>query len=646
MLCGLIVFAIATRAVAGLTTGESERPRDEHVQMFFTKELKCETPIYRGWARLYLNKDLKEANADIRAAYAGILKETGEGAEEMTPEIGGDNDVKWQMRNWVRVYFEFGPGKGPRNGRLEPETLRLIENLFWNYVCNRSHLARASGPASDVYGTENHEMMHYSNVFMALQALKNLQDYRDRKLPEDGRSVREHFESWNAYYKEHFVARARYGDQIELFAAYWNYTMPEIFNMRDLAEDPLLRKRADMFLDVLWTDWAIGQLNGARGGCRTRIYQGKDDGAGNEDDRGSADPWLKMSRILRDRDNWWKAQVHPHPIQGNFRVLAMTGYRFPDPVEELVADASGRGEYVYVARRMGKQRAMPKEAALIKKANTPWVPFDVTDTRMLSYEYCTPDYVVGSLIIDPLLKGANSQPTLQDLDEGYPALTSQNRYHAIQFATGLDSRVVPQCLGLKNNKTYNQQQAVQHKNIQIVQRNKNGVQTGPMRIYFAKGMKERLKERDGWYFLEEGNAYLAVKAFSPADTTACPASWDNEFWLRPQDPDAPVVIVAGRKPKFGTLGDFMGYVGKLAVSAGGNRFTVSGADTDGAPCALTLLTDLSGVPEVNGKAVNFTPLKLYDSPYLESEYGSGIVTIQKGARKRVLDFTKTTGTAR
>jgi hypothetical protein len=36
---------------------------------------------------------------------------------------------------------------------------------------------------------------------------------------------------------------------------------------------------------------------------------------------------------------------------------------------------------------------------------------------MLSYEYCTPDYVVGSLIIDPLLKGANSQPTLQDLDE-------------------------------------------------------------------------------------------------------------------------------------------------------------------------------------------------------------------------------------
>jgi hypothetical protein len=167
-----------------------------------------------------------------------------------------------------------------------------------------------------------------------------------------------------------------------------------------------------------------------------------------------------------------------------------------------------------------------------------------------------------------------------------------------------------------------------------------------MRVYFSKGMKGRLQERDGWFFLEEGNAFLAVKAFSAADASACPASWDNEFWLRPQDPDAPVVFVAGRKPKFGTLEDFMAYVGKLAVRAEGNRFTVAGADTDGEPCALTLLTDLSGIPEVNGKPISFTPVKLCDSPYLESEYGSGIVTIKKGARQRVLDFSHTNGGVR
>jgi len=646
MLSGLIGMAIATHAVWGLPTGESERQRDEHVCQFFQKELKNVTPIYHGWARLYLNKDLKEANADIRQAYADILKETGKGAAEMTPEIAGDNDVKWQMRNWVRIYFECGPGKGPWNGRLEPETLRLIENLFWNYVCNRSHLVRASRPASDVYGTENHEMMHYSNVFMALQALKDLPGYRDRVLPEDGHTVREHFEAWNKYYREHFVARARYGDQIELFSDYWKYTMPEIFNMRDLAQDPVLRQRADMLLDVLWADWAIGQLNGMRGGCATRIYQDSKAPLEKREDRSDDIAWLRMSRILRDQEGWWNAGYHPAPIRGEPRVLAMTGYRFPAVVEDLAADASGRGDYVYVARRPGKRRAISQNENPGEKSDLPYTGFDTADTRMLSYEFCTPDYVMGALIVDPTLELVESSDGKDGRAPGYPGLTAQNRYQAIQFATDAGARVVPQCLGLKNGKTYNQQQAIQHKNIQIVQRNKNGKQTGPMRIYFAKGMKERLQERDGWYFLEEGNAFLAVKAFSSADASACPASWDNEQWLRPQDPDAPVVFVAGRKPKFRTLGDFMDYVGKLAVRAGGNRFTVSGADTDGASCTLTLLTDLSGIPEVNGKPVNFTPPKLYDSPYLNSEYGSGIVIIQKGGQKRVLDFPRADGAVR
>jgi len=628
-----------------MPSGESERQRDGHVRLFFTKELECDTPVYRGWARLYLNKDLKEANADIRAAYTGILKETGKGAAEMTPEIAGDEDVKWQMRNWVRVYFEFGPGKGPRNGRLEPETLRLFGNLFWNYVCDKSHLARASGLATDVYGTENHEMMHYGNVLMALQALKNLPEYRDRALPEDGRTVREHYEAWNAYYKEHCLARARFGCQIELFAEYWKYTLPVFVNLCDLAEDPLLRHRAAMLLDVLWSDWAIGQLNGARGGCRTRIYQNLKDPTGGEGDRGSGDPWLRMWRILQDHEGWWKAAYHPHPIHGEPRVLAMARYRPDSLVADIAGDAGARGEYVYVARRVARQRAAPAAEALVRKPNTPWYALDTADTRMLSYEFCTPDFVMGSLIVDPTLDDVPSQ-TDKDLTGGYPALTAQNRHHCIQFATGLDSRVVPQCLGLQNGKTYNQQQAVQHKNIQIVQRNKNSKQTGPMRIYFSKWMKDQLQERDGWFFLEEGNAFLAVKAFSPADASTCPTSWDNEFWLRPENPDAPVVIVAGRRPKFNSSADFMAYAGKFAVRAEGSRFTVEGTDTHGESCALTLLTDHSGVPEVNGKPVHFSPARLYDSPFLESEYGSGIVTIKKGTRQRVLDFTKTEGGAR
>ena len=644
----LTTVLMSLRGLAAIEDlSEVEKVRHEHTVQFFEKELNIQTPIYRGWARLYLNRELQQGNADIRKAYAVILADIGKGATEMTPMIAGDEGVKWQMRNWVRIYFSFYDHSRFLPGRLEPETKRLIENLFWNYACDKSRFERAhSRLASDVHGSENHEMMHYSNALMALQALKDLPEYRDRKLP-DGRTVQEHYAEWNAYYKHHCLVRGMYGDQIELFSNYWEYTMPELLNLCDLSDAPVLRNRVRMLLDVLWTDWAIGQLNSARGGCEVRTYQQNGPDAG-ELKRGSGEAWTRMSGLLFDRDNWWNCQPwwHPHPIRGNSRVLAMTGYRLPNLVKDIADDAAGRGEYVFLARRLSRQRAMA--AKDVPVTYSPWYAFDNTDSRMLSYEFCTPDVVMGALIVDPTEKFVDSTHYLsgKDLEPGYPALTAQNRYQAIQFATDRDARVVPQCLGLEkpdNHKTYNQQQAIQHKNLLIVQRNPNGRGgTGPMRIYYAAGMKNRLIQKDDWFFLQEGHAYLAVKAFARSDHGSSGYVWDNEFWSRPKDQDAPVVFVVGRTHQFASMDKFISYVGMLSANYEGAKFTVAGRNIDGTQTALSLYTDLSRVPEVNNRPVNFTPEKLYDSPFLTSAYGTGIVTIQKGTEKLVLDFNQLT----
>ena len=56
---------------------------------------------------------------------------------------------------------------------------------------------------------------------------------------------------------------------------------------------------------------------------------------------------------------------------------------------------------------------------------------------------------------------------------------------------------------------------------------------------------------------------------------------------------------------------------------------------------LTLDTSYKQTPTVNGKPINYSkPEKVFDSPYLRSEYDSGVVTIEKGSRKLVLDFNK------
>ena len=52
------------------------------------------------------------------------------------------------------------------------------------------------------------------------------------------------------------------------------------------------------------------------------------------------------------------------------------------------------------------------------------------------------------------------------------------------------------------------------------------------------------------------------------------------------------------------------------------------------------ILDQSRLPEVNGKPLDLAPAKVYDSPFVQSMWNSGVVTIQKGARKTVLDFNR------
>ena len=45
------------------------------------------------------------------------------------------------------------------------------------------------------------------------------------------------------------------------------------------------------------------------------------------------------------------------------------------------------------------------------------------------------------------------------------------------------------------------------------------------------------------------------------------------------------------------------------------------------------------MPEINDVPVHYGPVKAFDSPFLQGGWNSGVVTIQKGDRKKILDFT-------
>jgi hypothetical protein len=56
--------------------------------------------------------------------------------------------------------------------------------------------------------------------------------------------------------------------------------------------------------------------------------------------------------------------------------------------------------------------------------------------------------------------------------------------------------------------------------------------------------------------------------------------------------------------------------------------------------ALTFYADQSRQPEINGTAVNLAPKKVYNSPFVQSDWNSGVEILQCGNEKRILDFNE------
>ena len=594
-----------------------------------------------AFSALWLNQRVDEGNERLRQFCKDLLGDD----PAMTPEkaVG----VKWNLSIWLRLYYLFYDKSEHFPGRLETDVQEKLEEIFWNYGYTKSHLKRLQSQyVWCIGGSENHDIMDYCNAFMCLEIVKDLPKYQDL-VCEDGFRAAQHCAAGTEYYKLYCAERAKNGLFIEVASpGYSGATLPVVVNLCDFAEDPLLRTSARMLLHVAWADWAIDQLGGVRGGGKTRVYQGKNCNLA------TADSYLAMSSPLFDLDlplgNW-----------RGFIAFAASSYRAPNVVIDLARNPDERGSYVYKSVRPGKM-VDGEDAKYIwiwggKMTKTrPTVldgvmyDLDPIDTRFVRYGYCTPDYIIGSLWLEPSFGTAFRLAF--DLDyapyRNYSAITSQNQWQGIIFPTDINARVFPQCKGSYHNThtlTFNQHVAVQHENVMLVQKNRGGYCGLEMRIFFSDGMKDRLVERDGWLFLQEGAAYLAVQPLPRlCDETMQGYTWDDDNWLRCRDEYAPVVFVTGRNADHADLDAFIAYVAahQFTVKTGILDYTF--ADTTDTETTLTMYLETIGLPEINGQPIDLQPKTTYESPYLAADRRSGVITITKDARKMTLDFDNLT----
>lgn len=514
-----------------------------------------------------------------------------------------------------RVYFLFNRRSEYFAGRMSVEAENAVAAMLWQWAstaCRKEMFA----PQNDwrLWGTENIGALMWSSLWGATQIVAEHPDYQDQKYL-DGTSVKDMAAAFNDYYQRFLREHASKGLLVECASGYNKWTLNSWYNLADFARDPVVRQRMRMFLDLYWADWATEQINAVRGGSRHRCYPGNDSTGGSDGG---------------DGPSWYLFGIGRAEIKNPALVCAGTTFYRPSPVVvDLALDVPARGTYAYVSRRPGlgqtlKTIGFAKDDEFLGEAGGHLLNPD--GGQLLRYTWCTPDFILGTSMVPAL-----------PLDD-WSRISSQNRWEGVIFGGHQTARIFVQPFTKKS--FYNANWSVQDKGVLIVQRLKSSDGCKGQRVWFDASL--RRVETNGWVFAEAPRAYAAlhvVEGKTDWQPDQPPGRKDKPAqgaWLNCQSERTPVILEVVRRSDVPDFAAFQKAIlaNPLAWQNQKLQYRSTLHQT-----ALTLFADYSQPPQVNGVPINYAPAKAYDSPFIQGDFGRGIVTIRHGARQAVLDFT-------
>ncbi len=534
--------------------------------------------LYYATAALWKNQDTVNANNLLTQVRSSSLNEL-------------------RLSILLRPYYLYFSSSSFLPGRLTSAAENNLVTQIWDTASTTSTTSAASKlwtfPES-----ENIDTQHRGFNLLAAQILKNRSDYATR-LYADGHTASQQYQAWRNYWMTKFDQMAKKGLFTEVASpTYIGYQLAPIVNIYDFAEDPILRQKAGMILDLTFADFADNQLKNVWAGGKSRAYP--------EQNYDGNDAIYPIAGLL----------FGPDTNDGNHTLyFATSGYNPPDAIKDLAINTANKANYEYVRRTPDAGNGSLK---------------NITN---LQYSYVTPDYIMSGAIVQP---GAN-----------YSWTDSAHRWLGTIFGTQIDARVYPALTAVRNKSQdlNNNFYSVQKKGASIYFANPAYKSSNPTMVYFGQSLDVINEDSTGWIFVQEANAYLAIRPQYGGYTwlTASKNQDSNPAnrFISLTNRSSPIIMEAANSIQYG--GNFTAFKNKIKSNFRSFSFTtglMNYTASDGS--RLTLDTTLKTVPKINGTSVNFAPQNVFFSPYINSVYDSGKVIINSlNSKTESLDFSNT-----
>lgn len=557
---------------------------------------------------LYLGEMPGEANA--------ALAENAQHYLDNPKDINDRDSFHWHADIVMRLIEMFGSKGTKRVGIITAETEALCLKPIWLYAKSCSSLAKADHEKSQtwhIYGSENHHSMDFSVNWHFAKLAKDRPEYSDRKF-DDGATAADHYRTWNEYFVRYCQERAKKGVCIEMMCPGYNTVwMKGFLNFHDFGDEPV-RRAAGMLLDLYWAYWAQEQIGGVDGGGKARVRQMN----------GYTHSWNGIPGL-----GWMYFGIgEPPPTLHGEMNAALGSYRPPAVVADIALNARVGGVYEVRQRAQGLGSRGSTQASLHSHLQPNRLRTD--GGGIIRYSYCDPSFTMGTLMTE-------ARPV-----EDWTAISAQARWQGVIFAGDPESRIVPVVIPHRTKDVLNGFWSVQSKGSLITQKLKESKGGGDMVVWVSDQGLSKPVAADGVVLVEAKGAYAAIRVagsnFRSAENRRPEEVPEGGSCFVPEDEFAPVIIEVMAKEKAGSFGDFRDRVLACKPVMNGSVLGYRSIYGD----EMTFDTGYKQVPSVNGKAIDYAPLKVFESPFLNADYNSGVVNIFRGDRNKVLDFTTLT----
>lgn len=592
------VAAARSRALFENNSGQPFKPRaikkDWNGRGDFTR-LYLQDVLSFITRALYLNEQIDEANRVLRDACNYHLERP-----QTLLEIHSFPNI---VRYLAKFSLLYGPDGSLSKGLIDQDTHEVILETLWTWCQAKSKITDTEiQPWYTWTGhdSENHHANHFASCWAATMLLSKEPDYRDRKLGDNYTST-EHYLGWSNWLIEYLRQRGKKGMTVEIDSpSYSETTLGAIYLIHDLTEDPELQKLASNYMTLAWALWAEQQIKGVSGGAKTRCYP--------ERAKGAANPLSNVAWYV------FGSEDHPKPKRPPQPVFLTSSWKIPSVVMNIALDVAGRGSYEVMQRRPGL-RPEGEDSGFD-------IHVDPDAEALVLYSYATPDFIMGSLFCDALPY------------KRWNAISSQNRWHGVIFSGNRKARIYPYCETKKSS--YNSQWAVQKRGTLISQKLKRSKHAKQLKVWFSREGLSKPIQDGSWYFAEADSAYAAVKVVFGESSFETESTEKRAYILSCSNSLSPVIIEVAQKSHFTDFKTFRDTVKNLPFTFEENVLHYTGLSKD----RFKFFANQNQRPQINGTPIDLGPKNVYDSPFVQSEWGSGVVSVQFGNEKLILDFNE------